>query len=516
MNKLVTELNNYFKELFKNDKSIDRYGIPFVTSNNKYFYDSGTGKVLQCSEAVYSLLLNLFLHNGRIDIDTLDLTEAELGEAAEDIRENVNQENIFKANKEACFNCSHVHYLREIIEQGCTQLILEVTENCNLRCRYCIYGEEVHNFRSFGMNNMSFETAKKAIDYFLSVADYERALSLTFYGGEPLINFDLIKKSTDYFKEQIRKRTDKPGKFGMTSNLTLLNKDMADFFADNDFDIMCSLDGDEAVHNVNRPFANGQGSFDATLAGLNMLVEAYGDKAETLIGINTVIDQPYSPEKFQSLNDFFAGLSCISDKTAIITTYAGKDEIYEETDISPNMELVTNKNFRIDDMGDWEFERIRQGESIRLKEFAESTLIDIHTRRISHTPFENGSLNACCIPGTRRLYVTVDGRFQPCERIGKSPYIGDVNTGIDIDSIRKYYVDDYIEKSRENCENCWASQLCDVCYARCFDENGLDMRRKKALCEASRYSMYTALVRYHTLLEENPDILEPFNEINFF
>jgi uncharacterized protein len=515
MIKGVTEYNNYFKEIFKGEESIDRYGIPFVTHHHKYFFDAGTGKVLQCTEEVYSLLINLFENNGIINADTLELDSAGLDKAVGDVKACIDNENIFKAGVWNGEDSPHVNMLEEIIKQGSTQLILEVTENCNLRCRYCIYGEEIHNFRSYGVKNMSFETAKKAIDYFLTIADFERTIYLTFYGGEPLINYSLIREATEYFKAQIHEKTGHAiegeradVRYGLTSNLTLLSCGMAQYFADNDFFVTCSLDGDRDIHNHNRPFENGAGSFDRTMKGLELLKETYGEKAGKLIGINAVVTAPYNEEKFQTLNEFFSRLDCVPDKTAIRMSYAGRDIISENTELSSNIDLVTGRDGRRDDMGDWEFDRLANNHPVTFGNFLEEALEDIHNRRMSNHPFKDYPINACCIPGTRRLYVTVDGNLLPCERIGISPYIGNVTDGIDIDSIRKYYVQDYIAKSREKCGNCWAVQLCDVCYARCFNEDGLDMRRKRALCEASRRGIYNALIRYHLLLEEHPEVLE--------
>jgi uncharacterized protein len=543
MIKGVTEYNNYFREIFKGEKSIDRYGIPFATHNHKYFFDAGTGKVLQCTEEVYSLLINLFQNNGIIDADTLELDSAGLDRAVGDVKACIDSENIFKAGVWNGADSAHVNMLEEIIKQGATQLILEVTENCNLRCRYCIYGEEIHNFRSYGVKNMSFETAKKAIDYFLTIADFEKTIYLTFYGGEPLINYSLIREATEYFKAQIHEKTqhaiegeradvgepdveDKQAgignkhtvidvRYGLTSNLTLLSSEMAQYFADNDFFVTCSLDGDRDIHNHNRLFENGAGSFDRTMKGLEMLKEVYGEKAGKLIGVNVVVTEPYSEEKFQTLNDFFSRLDCVPDKTAIRISYAGKDIISDNTELSSNIDLITGQDGRRDYMGDWEFDRLINNHQVIFENFLEEALLDIHNRRMSNHPFKDYPINACCIPGTRRLYVTVDGNFLPCERIGISPYIGNVTDGIDIDSIRTYYVQDYIEKSQEKCGNCWAVQLCDVCYARCFNEAGLDMRRKRALCEASRRGIYNALIRYHILLEEHPEVMEKlFGEEN--
>ena len=75
------------------------------------------------------------------------------------------------------------------------------------------------------------------------------------------------------------------------------------------------------------------------------------------------------------------------------------------------------------------------------------SLMGIHERHIVNAPITFAPLNACCIPGSRRIYVTVDGKLKVCERIGESPDIGNVIEGLDFEAIRRYFYDEYIEKS---------------------------------------------------------------------
>lgn len=495
-------INNLFEE----EEDFDRYGIPFATKNNKYYFDSGTGKVLQCTEEMYQLLVNLFENNGKIK--NLDLSQTQLEETVQELRETIAEENIFKARKLDCFNCSHVNNLEGLVSQGCRQLILEVTEVCNLRCKYCIYGDDTKNFRSFGGKQMSVEIATKAVDYFVENGDKEKDLMISFYGGEPLLNYDLIVKVTNYSKKILGSRVT----FNLTSNLTMLNQQMADFFAENDFRIVCSLDGDGQIHNENRVFAGGGGSYERTMEGLKLLYETYDEGQREYIGINSVIAPPYSEEKFDRINEFFDGLPYLDIKSPRSVSYVGRDVIADDSRLSSNMDIVRVSNRDKYDLLSWEYGKLSENQEKVFSNMLEDGLKDIHNRRISDIPFTDSGLNACCVPGIQRLYVSVEGSFYACERIGNSPAIGDVWDGISLDRIKKYYVDDYTQKSKENCGRCWALQLCNVCYARCFDNGGLDMKRKKYLCEGCRSSMYELLILYHMVLEEHPELLLRYNK----
>lgn len=488
------------------DDDFDRFGIPFATRNNKYYFDSGTGKVLRCTEDMYKLLLNIFKNKGKV-VD-VGLSRNKISDLILKLNKMVAEENIFKARKLDFFNCAHINNLKELVDQGCRQLILEVTENCNLRCKYCIYGEETENFRGFGARQMNFDIAKSAIDYFAEKSDKKQDLMMSFYGGEPLLNYKLIVMATEYAKKKLGSRVT----FNLTSNLTLMNKKMAKFFADNSFRITCSLDGNEEIHNQNRVFKNEIGSYEKTVGGLKLLYESYDKDKRKYIGTNSVISPPYNNEKFDSMDNFFNKLSFIDSDSPRSVSYEGRDIIANDSDLLPNVDLISaNANTKFD-LTSWEYEKIYEEHETVFSDMLDEGLKEIHNRRISDIPFVDSGLNACCIPGIQRLYVSTKGNFFACERIGNSPAIGNVRNGISFDRIKRYYVDDYSQMSKENCKKCWAIQLCNVCYARCFGSDGLDMKRKKILCEGCRTQMYKLLILYHTILEEQPDLLLKYNE----
>ena len=176
-----------------------------------------------------------------------------------------------------------------MLRSSCEQIILELTEACNLRCGYCVYNEHHPEFRGFGNKNMSFEVAKRSIDYILK--DYKREkFSLTFYGGEPLVNFDVMRKSILYTKEQYPKLK---LHIAFTTNLTLLTEEMVDFFSSLDgdsVDIMCSLDGPKDLHDKYRRYINGKGSFSDAVKGFKLLLSKfYNKEKEKTISINCVM-----------------------------------------------------------------------------------------------------------------------------------------------------------------------------------------------------------------------------------
>ena len=136
-------------------------------------------------------------------------------------------------------------------------LCLHIAHDCNLACRYCFAGEgEYQGDRSL----MSYEVGKKALDFLVANSGSRRNLEVDFFGGEPLLNFDVVKKLVAYGRE-IEKEKDKHFRFTLTTNGVLLNDDIIEF-ANREMDnIVLSIDGRREVHNHMRPFKNGTGSY---------------------------------------------------------------------------------------------------------------------------------------------------------------------------------------------------------------------------------------------------------------
>lgn len=126
---------------------------------------------------------------------------------------------------------------------------------------------------------------------------------------------------------------------------------------------------------------------------------------------------------------------------------------------------------------------------------------------------KTGILNAITLTTGILTSLTVDGEYHICERIGEAPNIGNIMDGINIPKIQEKYIDEYIEQSRKYCQNCWAAHLCGICYASCYDENGLDMDTKKIRCISEKFGIENQLIQYHEILERNPKLLVPLNEM---
>lgn len=506
----MSKYKNYFEKL-KGEYHYARLGKPFQTRKKKYFYDTGTGKVLECTDTVFDILKTLFKEDSFDAVLKMPISQTDMAQALDEIRDCIEKEHILQAVPVKEFNCAHLHALETYIDQALMQVILEVTEKCNLRCAYCIYGSSNDDFRNFGQKDMSFDIAKKAIDY--GVAHSPEKLTVSFYGGEPLLRYDFIKECIAYCQKTY------PGKelqYSMTTNLTLMTKERAEFFASiPNFVITGSIDGPEEIHDANRKFPNGDGSFAKAMEGLRNIAEALGDQIHDRLKFSMVAAPPNTKEKFDAIQAFFDSLEWLPHDIAKISTYAQYSGKTDEKviDLRENMEAE-----EIDPRGVWTKEKISDFSDIEkspvfMQQSVQDSLIRIHKRRLFDLPVQNYPFNGCCIPASRRIYVTVDGQINICEKMGLSPDIGDVDNGVDMSKIKKHYIDDYMRESVKYCNDCWAVNLCSICYAECYDEKGFLMEGKMTACNTQRYYRENAMILYHEYLEHNPEALEYLNGI---
>lgn len=503
----IREYGAFFANLTHDNYA--RLGKPFRTRQNCYYYDTGTGKVLQCKENVYKILLHLFSGKSFERLEECGINNRDLLAALSEIKEAVEKENILQAPEVKGFHGNHIESLEECINEDLGQITLELTERCNLRCEYCIYGAENDVFRNFGNQDMSFETAKKAIDY--GVAHSGDELAVTFYGGEPLLMFDLLKQCVEYCQGIKNKKIN----FAMTSNLVLMDEEKAKYIASiPDFVVTCSLDGPKEIQNRYRKFPNGKGSFDIVMQGLKNITMALGKEAATRLNFSMVMTPPYGVEKFDVIQNFFNSLEWLPKNTVKNVAYVQYGKIKGENEDEYRKLTVEE----IDPIGVWSEKHISGGKELEqggifTAKKIEDTLIRIHLRRLRDKPMDTFSFNGCCIPGSRRIYITADGKFKICERIGLSPYIGDIDNGVDINVVKKHYIQDFMNESVKYCNNCWAVHLCSVCYSECYNENGIEIENKHALCNSQRFNMERGLIQYHEILEHDPESLDYINRL---
>ncbi|MGC9781267.1 MAG: radical SAM protein [Candidatus Heimdallarchaeota archaeon] len=169
---------------------------------------------------------------------------------------------------------------------------LSLTHNCNMACNYCYAGEKKRK-------DMKFDTGQKIVDFILNITPQDQIIEMNYFGGEPLLHFNLIKEITQYIrtKEHSLKH---PVTISITTNGTLLTSEILEYFRKEKINVCISIDGDEKVHNINRCFKSGNGSFKEVVKKLELAVDTLD-----YVQVNAV----YGPETVNYLQETVAFLA---------------------------------------------------------------------------------------------------------------------------------------------------------------------------------------------------------------
>lgn len=360
-----------------------------------------------------------------------------------------------------------------------TSVVLEIANDCNLNCIYC-YGQG----GSYGRKRelMSFEVAQKAIDFLVDNSGDSNELLVTFFGGEPLINFSVVKEVL-YYCKKIEKKVNKKFLFSMTTNGTILNDEIYNFIKDNHVSVMVSIDGDRGIQNKHRCYCNGRGSFDDVKLNIPRFKEALGGH---LTARATICSTDIRFNKIR--NDLFK-----LGFTNVHTSLVDIDEdspLFLGGDFSP----LIIEQYRV--LADKYVEGIIAGNVVRN---------DLITSKLSDLYYKRGRIRGCSA-GNNNIAVGTDGNIYPCHRfMGMvQGVIGHLHTGINRELQRKYH--EATVHKKEECKNCWARYLCGGTCAHTSVVHGGDIFHAptcycEIYCELYEIILYT----YWKLKEWNDD-----------
>lgn len=500
--KTKSSLLDSLNQIFGKEKPLVKL---LSTSSGFYLYDTGTNKMLGCEKDIHDLLNELLKNSVKRAAARFigEYGESRFVRAAAEIIDAVEEEKILKVKKACRFGQSdHFSDLKDVLSDSVQGVNLEVTQDCNLRCIYCIYQDHVKEKRQYSHKEMSIEIAAKAIDLLKKHSSSVDDVSIGFFGGEPLKSFSLIKQSVEFAKKVF---TQQKVNFNITTNGTLISREIAEFLITEGFFVMVSLDGPKEYHDKFRKDAKGNGSFERTLNGLRLLSNAYSKQKNGTIAINLVNTPPFNQDKLDAIDQFFKELEWLPDVHILSR--------------NPNNNSIPIEYVRESGQGNdkglfgWAIDQYRidfdQSNAI-IKGQVEERFAKFLQRPVLTEPASSYPLNGCCVPGQRKNYITADGFIQVCEKMpDNSPYLGHVNTGFDFERIKKVYVDEYARKSLDECSRCWALRLCDVCYIYAFNDDGeLDMNKKRRHCKSILDSVETSMCYFLTLMDEHPGKLD--------
>ncbi|MEG1513355.1 MAG: Cys-rich peptide radical SAM maturase CcpM [Clostridia bacterium] len=432
----------------------------FVAGNDHYVYDRNRNTILKLDETQFNAL------------------NSEHVEDACAVIEHFQEHGFLEESRLEEIENPGTRYLKELTGQQLTQLILQVTQDCNLRCSYCVYVNECYKNRKHAKRQMSFEMAKRAIDFFIPNSSGRDQVYIGFYGGEPLLRFGLIKDCIEYVKAIV---SDKRVLFTMTTNGTLLNDVIIEYFIANDVALVVSLDGYKEAHNRNRIFSNGEGSFDIIMSKLCHIKNKYPDYFRS-ISINTVV----SPETdMKYVREFYTNNELLGNLNISVATisdfYSDSPVIYDDR------YLIESRyaNFKAALVFAGLLDKNSMPRIYQHYVESYSKLYNaLHSGFLMPKCYHHGGP---CMAGTRRLFVDINGNYFPCERVSEQSLpmnIGSVETGLDKEQISALINVGRI--SAKECMNCWALPHCRECAAYADNLVALDKSKKLKSCVAMK------------------------------
>ena len=433
------------------------YYKTFKTPQAYYVYDRRSNKILKITQEAYEELNEKGLEKQRWKVFR------DKGYLLEDVLEEIEHPD--------------TSLLEYSLQTKVQYMILQVTQECNLRCKYCVYGGGYDN-RTHAHKFMDWNLAKESLDYFIAHSGQVQELSVGFYGGEPMLQMELIQKCVDYMEKSV---PDRKVNFMMTTNGTLLTVEKAKYFYEKGFNIVISLDGSKEDHDKNRVFRDsGKGSFEVIMKNLQMIKKECPEFLEK-VTFNTVLN--YNCD-FSCVRDYFSTDDLMHDATYVLN-------LVEET--GAKEEILYSDEFQIEYkyshflmfmymLGKCDRRYILNSQMSEIEYYR-------HTYQImkdSDSLKKIGHHNGPCIPGGRRLFVSVTGDFYPCEKVTEElgMRIGNIKEGINLDVCKKML--NIGKVTKEQCKECWALRLCGQCIAKCTENGEISCQKKLCQCVQSK------------------------------
>jgi uncharacterized protein len=371
-------------------------------------------------------------------------------------------------------------------------MVLNVTNQCNLSCEYCYeYGEDkiVDTENGRKPKFMSEATARESVDFMLKESG--PVAHVTFFGGETLLNFPVLKKTIAY----ARRRAAELGKevdFSLTTNATLLKPDVIEFLADERVGVTISIDGPKEVQDKFRVFHNGSGSYDVVAPKIKALLQRHRSRP---IGARVTLTSGSMDVKriFRHLTDEIG---------------------FWEVGFAP----VTTSPNRSHAIGERGYDEMLAQFSELADEFLEAAVANRHhgfsnVKETLEELHKGVSKAYPCGAGLGLLGVATDGDVALCHRFAGSDAhkLGTVRDGIDRDAQRAFLERHHIA-SKTDCSVCWARPLCSGgCYHEAHIRYGETTRPNLHYCDWIRGWTDVCLQVYGELSVRNPGYFEQFN-----
>ena len=395
-----------------------------------------------------------------------DVTEEELRLCHEDVTYLVNSKKLYTEDTFADMAGTFKERSGNVIKALC----LHVAHTCNLNCGYCFASQgKYHGERAI----MSFEVGKRALDFLIENSGTRRNLEVDFFGGEPLMNWDVVKDLVKYARS-VEKEHNKNFRFTLTTNGVLIDDDVIEFANKEMSNVVLSLDGRKEIHDATRVDYAGNGSYDKIVPKFQKMVESRDGKNYYMRGTFTHANPDFTKDVFHMADLGFTELSmepvvaAANDPSALT---AEDLEIVKE-----QYEILAKEMLK----------RQKEGRPITFYHY----MLDLTSGPCIYKRISG------CGSGTEYMAVTPWGDLYPCHQfVGEEEYkLGDIWNGVTNDPLREEFrsCNAY---ARPDCKDCWAKLYCSGgCAANAYHATGTIRGIYEPGCELFRKRIECAIM----------------------
>lgn len=349
-------------------------------------------------------------------------------------------------------------------------LCMHIAHTCNLNCSYCFASQgKYHGDRAV----MSFEVGKRALDFLIENSGTRRNLEVDFFGGEPLMNFDVVKQLVAYARS-IEKEHNKNFRFTLTTNGMLIDDDVIEFANRECSNVVLSLDGRKEIHDRYRVDYAGKGSWERIVPKFQKLVEARGGKDYYMRGTFTHANPDFLKDIQQMLDLGFTELSM----EPVVCAPGDPSELTEE-----DMPIVMEQYEKLAELM---LQRDKEGKPFTFYHY----MIDLTGGPCIYKRISG------CGSGTEYMAVTPWGDLYPCHQfVGEEKFkLGDIWNGVSNTDIQDEFASCNVY-ARPECRDCWARLYCSGgCAANAYHSTGSVKGVYKYGCELFRKRMECAIM----------------------
>lgn len=372
-------------------------------------------------------------------------------------------------------------------------MVMNLTNQCNLSCQYCYeFGEDKVATPEGKPKFMDFGTARASVDYLFAQSPGRRAVHITFFGGETLMNFPLLKQVVDYARKKAAE-TGRAIDFSLTTNATLLTPAIIDYLSGNEIGVTVSMDGDKASQDRFRVFSNGRGSYDIVEPRVRALIKNH--KTRPIVARVTMTSQ--AMDVLGAYRHLKNDLGFHEIGFAPVTT--SPNRLYSID--NPGLDSVL-KQFGL--LADEYLEHALRGQHHGFSNVSD-TLAELHQGVNKSHP---------CGAGLGLVGVGPSGDIAPCHRFVDSDAhaLGHVSTGIDKAKQNDFLSRGHIQ-TKTDCRSCFARPVCaGGCHHEAYVRYGDTGHPNLHYCDWIRGWTHRCLEIYGAIAAQNPDFLKHFSE----